>query len=264
MILGTLVEGGEEAPWVTAGIAASLLMVAAVVVREVVLRNARQRYLSAQRRLDRNVKRVGQSRSSYKKISIRDNDLMLGHIMMKSGAAKTLSELPDGHREVMGLCDDYLELTKKELARTDINSPRYVAMKKGRQKIHGLHRQHTLAWSELRSRVFLRKAENAEGALSRASNAGQALGVVEQALLRYPDEQKLLDSAAVLREFVAAARTAQKIEEAEGLESLEDYPGALSLYEDILEGLEAAPISKDERQMLREKIDSRLQKLRLR
>ena len=39
-----LIEGGEQNPFIASGLLASLVLIAAVVVREVVLRNARKKY----------------------------------------------------------------------------------------------------------------------------------------------------------------------------------------------------------------------------
>ena len=47
-----ILHDGDDAPWVPAGIGASLILIGAVFLREIVLRKARNRYLLAQKRLD--------------------------------------------------------------------------------------------------------------------------------------------------------------------------------------------------------------------
>lgn len=264
VIWGILFEGGEDAPWVTAGIAGSLMVVAAVFVREVVLRNARRRYLSAQKRLDRNLTRYSRNRSGSRgrKLSITENDLMLAHIGRKADAADILGGLGEGHREVFLLCDDYLELTARELGRTDVNSPRFVAMRKGRKRVKHLHRKHLLAWTEIESRLILERARRESTSEARAVSAASALEIVEEAIGHYPGEQKLLESAEVLREFISTARIAGLMDEAESSEREGDYENAMSLYENILARLPGEDLSEDEQWLLNERISEKLEEIR--
>lgn len=264
VIWGILYEGGEDAPWVTAGVAGSVMVVAAVVVREVVLRNARRRYLSAQKRLDRNLTRYSRNSTSSagRKLSIAENELMLAHIAKKADAADTLGSLGEGHREVFVLCDDYLELTARELSRTDINSPRFVAMRKGRKRIKNLHRKHLLAWTEIESRSILERAKRETSSEARAVSAASALEIVEEAISHYPGERKLLDSAEVLREFISTARIATLVDEAEFSEKDGDYEKALSLYENILARLPGEDITEEEQSLLNERITEKLEEIR--
>ncbi|HUF04072.1 MAG TPA: hypothetical protein VMM38_07840 [Aridibacter sp.] len=264
VIWGILYEGGEDAPWVTAGIAASVLVVAAVVVREVVLRNARRRYLDAQRRLDRNLSRYSRrhKRSGVRKLSISDNELMLSHISKKADASDTLGSLAEGHREVFVLCGDYLELTARELSRTDINSPRYVAMRKGRKRVKHLHKRHLLVWTEIESRAILEKAKRESSAEVRFETAAEALDIVEEAIRHYPQEKDLLDSADVLREFISTARIAGMMDEAESSEKGGDYEEASALYENILARLPGEDLSDEEQKLLAERIAGRLKGIR--
>src|SRR5687767_13331390 len=48
---GVLHDAGEETPWVTAGVSASMLLCGAAVLREIILRRARHRLLGQQRRM---------------------------------------------------------------------------------------------------------------------------------------------------------------------------------------------------------------------
>lgn len=263
-VWGILYEGGEDAPWVTAGIAASILVVAAVIVREVVLRSARRNFLEAQRRLDRNLSRYSRRRtdSPVRKLSIGENELMLAHISRKADAADTLGSLAEGHREVFVLCGDYLDLTTRELSRTDINSPRYVAMRRGRKRIKHLHKRHLLVWTEIESRAILDKAKGETSPAERSEMASQALDVVEEAIRHYPEEQTLLDSAEVLREFVSTARIAGMMDEAESSEKGGDLKEASALYENILARLPGEDLSHEEQELLAERIAGKLEAIR--
>lgn len=248
----------------SAGVGASLLMIAAVIVREVVLRTARRNYLEAERRLDRNLRKLprNHSRSGARKISIRDNELMLSHISRKSDAADTFGHLAEGHREVFSLCGDYLELTEKELRRTDVNSPRYVAMRKGRRKVRHLHKRHLLEWTEIESKALLGKAKDQATDSGKAETAAEALDIVEEAIEHYPDEITLIESADVIREFISAARLAGLMESAKGSEKDGDTSAALEAYESILARLSEEKITDEDRQLLVERVEEKLAKLR--
>src|SRR5688572_5597680 len=50
LVWGTLHDGGDEIPWVAAGIGASVILIASVILREFVLRRASMRF-TAQRSL---------------------------------------------------------------------------------------------------------------------------------------------------------------------------------------------------------------------
>ena len=67
---GILHDGGDETPWITAGIGFSIFMVGAVVLRELILRRNRNRYLAQQREFDRHiadaVTRIGEGLRSDK------------------------------------------------------------------------------------------------------------------------------------------------------------------------------------------------------
>jgi len=56
VILAVFRDGVEEMPWAAAGIASSIVLAGAVLLREVVFRGARNRLLDTQRQLDRSLK----------------------------------------------------------------------------------------------------------------------------------------------------------------------------------------------------------------
>src|SRR5688572_16352439 len=101
LVWGILHDGGEELPWISAGISASILLCGAVILREIVLRRARKRYASqigAAHRVAINPS-AGDLRNRHK-LSLEKNAAILREIRQKSDAAKVLSKLSAGHREV--------------------------------------------------------------------------------------------------------------------------------------------------------------------
>jgi len=260
LIWGTLFEGGEEMPWVTAGIFASLLMVAAVIVREVVLRNARLRYLEARRRLDSNLRQHSRRNPSIKrsKLSLTEHAVMLDLVLKKSQAARVLDTLSDGHKEVAAACEDYLVLTEEELRRTDVNSPRFSAMRKGRRGVKKLHRHHLLMWSEIESKALSLQARSEVAASDRISLAKQAIEVVNSALRYYPDEKRLSDSVAALKEYISAVGIADLFESAGELELEGKTSEARAIYEDMARMLPEECLEEKEKALVLSRIETKL------
>src|ERR1051325_226651 len=64
VLLGMLNSGGEDAAWVPAGLAASVVMMVAVAAREVVMRRAWTRYILDQDRRERPVREAGKRSGS--------------------------------------------------------------------------------------------------------------------------------------------------------------------------------------------------------
>jgi len=266
VIWGIFLEGGEEAPWVTAGIAASVLMAVAVVVREVVLRNARHRFLQNRRQLDRNFRR-GLKTSGYsrvKKMSLEDHDRMLGRIYKKSEAARVLGDLAEGHREVFAICEEYLSITESQLRSTDVSSPRYVAFRNGRRRVKKLHRFHLMAWTEIESKELLRLATSLDEPAARLDAADRAETVISSAIMQYPNEETLIESARALREFRAAVRYWEKVSEAEQEESAGKIDEALVIYKSILAGLDDEEFAEEERKQLEDRLERKIRDLETR
>lgn len=266
IIWGVFLEGGEEAPWVTAGIAASLLMAAAVVIREVVLREARVRYLANKRRLDRNFRQglKASGTSGSRKLSLEQHQRMLKRISRKSEAARVLGDLAEGHREVFAICAEYLSITASELRRTDINSPRYSAFRKGRRRVKKLHRYHLMAWTEIESKELLRLATSLEDPIAKMEAAERAESVLASAISQYPNEEKLLQSAHALSEFRSAVRMAALISEAESEEESGQIENAIVRYQGILDDLEEEEFGEGEKVVLIERLERKVRELQSR
>src|SRR5436190_17180475 len=70
LIWGILHDEGDETPWITSGSSASILLCGAVILREIILRRARNNFLRQQKRLDSRVfdayTRLGENRKHNK------------------------------------------------------------------------------------------------------------------------------------------------------------------------------------------------------
>lgn len=227
--------GGGDSPWIPSGIFSGSFMAFSVYLREVVLRNAMNRYMAVQSRLDRNIDRAKQiPHNRRSKLSLKQNHRILQDIERKSRAARTLRQLPDVHLEIFEICDGYLELTDKEMANLSIDSPRFGAIRSGRRRVKSLHRYHLLSWAEIESRGYTQEAMKYDILDDKIATAQTAMAVLETALQFYPREPQLIESAEVIREFVFSAEISKNIKDAEGAEKNEEFKEAVGYYKEAL------------------------------
>ncbi|HEY0049976.1 MAG TPA: hypothetical protein VGB68_11850 [Pyrinomonadaceae bacterium] len=263
LVWGILHEG-EEMPWIPAGILASFSIATAVVVREFFLRRARNQFLRAQKRLDFNLTSAAQhkSKDSNNKLTIEKNAAILRNIERKSEAARVLGKLPDAHWEVFEICNEYLQITERELQTVGVGSPRLPALRLGREKIHELHRFHLLAWASVETRTLTQEARIRATIAEKLETAQKALAVLDAALQFYPNEAELTESATAVEEFIASIKVSHWIEQAERSAFKGNYKRAVSHYRDALFYLARENVRSEEREMIAEKINAEIEKLR--
>ncbi len=265
VVWAILHEGGEQMPWIIAGIAAGVALCAAVYLREVVLRKIRREYMLAERKLDYNLRNVPVRKrpaSNIKKLSLQKNAAILKEISAKSEAAKTLGKLPEGHLEVFQMCSEYLAVNKVQLQNAGVGSPRIGALRRGKEIAEKLHEYHLLTWAELESRLLTKKANNQVIFSSKIETAQNALDVIFTARQFYPENEKLAESEQALREFVLSIKISHWIEEAERAVFKEDYQRAISNYRDALFFLAREDIKNEEAEAIAEKINREIESVR--
>ncbi|HEV8591706.1 MAG TPA: hypothetical protein VGQ55_06360 [Pyrinomonadaceae bacterium] len=247
LIWGILHDGGEDTPFIPAGLGASVVLGSAVILREVILRRARNRFLATQRSLDRSISKVAARRSEEsQKLTLERNSTLLRLIVQKSEAAKTLGRLSEAHREVFDLCEEYLAVTHRELPLVGVGSPRLAAIRRGQDKAENLRHYHLLNWAAIESRSLMQDARNRSKISERLDTAQKALGVVESALHVYPHEFSLQESENVLREFIASIKVSDFIEKAERAAFKGNSQRAISHYKDALFELERSESASNE------------------
>ncbi|MEO7659750.1 MAG: hypothetical protein ABIV48_09060, partial [Pyrinomonadaceae bacterium] len=165
LVWGILHDGGEELPWVTAGISASVMLCGAVILREIVLRRARNRYLRQQRMLENMMSRGGAERHlrdpmNSSKLTLERNAAILNEIQLKSEAARILNKVSAGHQEVFELCSEYILRNDFELKTVGAGSPRLAPLLKGRSAAAEFHKYHLLKWAEIESRNLTNDARS--------------------------------------------------------------------------------------------------------
>ncbi len=265
LIWGILQEGDEEMPWIPAGIGASIILGGAVFLREVVLRKVQNKYLLAERQLDFNLNKISLPNGVNKvenKFTIEKNARIIKNIRQKSEAARLLGKLPDAHWEVFEICNEYLSVNKRELETVGVGSPRLAALRRGKETVAQLHKFHLLAWAELESKSLTLDAKNQVKVSEKLKDAQKALSVLESALQFYPNEVQLIESEEAIKEFVVSIKISHSIEQAERAKFKENYKRAISFYRDALFSLARENVKSDERELLAEKINSEIEKIR--
>lgn len=259
-----LQEGEDDASWFPAGIGAIVILATAVFLREIVLRKAQNKYLSAQRQLDFTLNKIPIQKNvkPENKFTIEKNAQLIKDIQKKSEAARLLGKLPDVHWEVFEICNEYLSLNKRELENVGVGSPRLAALIRGKEVIAQLHKFHLLAWAELESRLLTKDAKNQAKFSEKLKDAQSALTIVEAALKFYPNETRLLDSEDALKEFLVSIKVSHSVEQAERAKFKANYKRAISLYRDALFSLAQENVKSIEREMLAEKISLEIEQIR--
>jgi len=262
LVWGILHEG-EEMPWIPAGIVASLAIASAVVLREFFLRRAQNQFLRAQNRLDYNLSNVAhQKDKDSKKLTLEKHAAILKHIERKSDAAKVLGKLPDAHWEVFEVCNEYLQVTERELQTVGVGSPRLAALRLGREKVQEFHRFHLLQWAASETKALTQEAKIRATIAEKLETAQKALAVLDSALKFYPNEAELTESATAVEEFIASIKISHWIEQAERSAFKGSYKRAISHYRDALFYLARENVRSEERELIAEKINAEIEKLR--
>lgn len=264
LVWGILHDGGEETPWITAGVGASIVLAGTVVLREIVLRRARDRYIRQQRMMENRVFSEGRSVSRKRsgKLSLERNAAILSEIRKKSDAAKVLNSFSAGHREVFELCSGYLARSEADLRTVSAGSPRLTALLKGRNAAADYHRFHLLRWAEIEARTHADEARSRTNTEEKIESAQNALNVIDTALESYPSESSLLESQQVLRELIVSIKVSGRVDEAERAAFEGDYAQAKSLYRDALFYLGRDNVQSTGRQQAASKINAEIDRLR--
>ncbi len=236
LVWGILNDGHDQTPWIPAGVGAAIVLGSAVVLREVILRDARRRYLISQHHIDQSVKGIARRvrERDEAKLTLERNASILSEISRKSEAAKVLGRFAEGHREVFELCDEYLAAVTRELPNVGAGSPRIAALRRGTDVAGRYHHYHMLQWAEIESRAQTQEASRRDKIADKLESTQSALGVVEFALRAYPHEPALLESQIVLQRLVSSIRISDLMERAARSAFKGNHKRALNLYQDAL------------------------------
>jgi hypothetical protein len=257
-----LLSGGDEAPWIPAGLAASVVLLVVMSAREVVMRRAWTRYLLDQgsdpsSRLSANKKGFpGKSHSS----SVLSAAWRT--IQNQSEEADQASN-PESHFEVFHLCQDYLSTTDETL-RSNLPAEKRIAIKAGQDRIRAIQKHHLLTWARDSSRSLTYEAQQRARTSDKIEAANRALHCLESAQKFYPDETELNESSLAIREFIASVKVAHWVELAERSAFKGHYRRAIERYKDALFYLSRETVKEEVRIPGAERIGREIELLRSR
>jgi tetratricopeptide (TPR) repeat protein len=260
-----LVSGGDEAPWLPAGLAASVVLLVALSAREVVMRRAWTRYL-----LENGIRENAPSRSrpssrSQKKgFSASLHSAAVREIQKQSSAAERPGSTPEMHLDVAHLCQDYLSSTDEAIRSGSHGSEKGIALRAGQERVRALHRHHLLTWARGQSQLLTHEAQQRARTFDKIETATRAIDCLDSALRIYPDETDLSSSRVAIEEFIASVKVAHWVELAERSAFKGHYRRAIDRYRDALFYLNQDMVKEDVRIAGTDKIEREIDKLRAR
>ena len=260
-----LVSGGDEAPWLPAGLAASVVLLVAVSAREVVMRRAWTRYL-LENGISQNApsRSRSSSRSQKKGFSASLHSAALRAIQKQSSVADRPGSSPETHLDVAQLCQDYLASTDEAIRSGSHGSEKGIALRAGQERVRALHRHHLLTWARGQSQLLTHEAQQRARTFDKIETATRALDCLDSALRIYPEETDLSESRVAIEEFIASVKVAHWVELAERSAFKGHYRRAIDRYRDALFYLNQDVVKDDVRVAGTQKIEHEIQKLKAR
>lgn len=234
--------GGDESPWIPAGLAASVLFLVALAAREAILHRALMRNFLDNERSDY---RVSDFRRKRRRISLERYSAKLRHIAKLSERADVKGKDLEAHLEVYQLCRDYLSKVEDAVRVARQGSQTLLALRAGQERARSLQKRHLLKWASLASREWMDESQKRTHPKEKFEAAQKASEVIDSALKIFPDEEQLLASASVINDHVVSLRLAQLIERAERDVFKGNYRRAVERYKDALFYLSREDINED-------------------
>lgn len=230
-----LVRGGDEAPWLPAGLAASVVLLVALSAREVVMRRAWTKYLLENGVPPKKPARSRESsRNSKRGFSPSVHSAALRSIQKQSTAADAPGSTPETHLEVAQLCHDYLSRSDELIRSGSFGSEKGIAIRAGQERVRALHRHHLLAWARGQSQALTHQAQQRARTFDKIETATRAMDCLDSALRVYPDAAELSESRVAIEEFIASVKVAHWVELAERSAFKGHYRRAIDRYQDAL------------------------------
>lgn len=274
MLWWMLHSGGDDTPWVPAGLAASVVMLVAMGAREVVMRRAWTRHLLERERSEQKRERPSQRSSSSSPSSIHSSSARaramdsytarLRSVQRQCEEADAAGALPEAHLEAYLSCKDFLESTEKTLHTAILGTETRLNMRAGQERVRVLARQHLLEWARGASRTWTHHAQSRVRLSDKIETAQRALEVIDSVLKLYPEESELRESEAAVREFITTAKVSHWIELAERAAFKGHYSRAVDRYRDALFYLSRGEVKEETRAETAERIQREIESLRAR
>lgn len=258
-----LLRSGDEAPWLPAGLAASVVLLVALSAREVVMRRAWTRYLleNGIHEPRPNSRSSQSSRSNKKSSSSSVHSAALRTIQKHSAAADAAHSSPETHLDVAQLCHDYLLNTDEAIRSGSHGSEKGIALRAGQERVRALHKHHLLTWAKGQSLLLTHEAQQRARTFDKIETANRALDCIDSALRIYPDEAELHESKMAIGELIASVKVAHWVELAERSAFKGHYRRAIDRYRDALFYLDQDVVKTDVRIAGTTKIERKIAEL---
>ena len=240
-----LVSGGDETPWVPAGLAASVVLLVALSAREVVMRRAWTRYLLEQG-IHQHSTRSASDKGNTRKTYSTSLATALRSIQYQSADANAGS-FPESHLEVFHLCQNYLARAEEALRSNNLPPEKRIAIRSGQDRVRTLEKHHLLTWAKDSSRAFTHEAQQRARTSDKIETANRALDCLDSALKVFPEDTELNASKLAIRELIASMKVAHWVEIAERTAFKGHYRRAVERYKDALFYLERETVKEDVR-----------------
>jgi hypothetical protein len=228
-----LISGGDEAPWIPAGLAASVVLLVALSAREVVMRRAWTKYLLEQGG-DASLRSSGEHRRSSSSKTSSSAISAASRVIKRHSEEADAGSSAESHFDVFQLCQEYLTTTDEALKSNNLIADKRIAIKAGQERVRALQKHHLLTWARNSSRSLTYEAQQRSRTSDKIEAANRALHCLESALKFYPEESDLNESSVAIREFIASVKVAHWVELAERSAFKGHYRRAIERYKDAL------------------------------
>jgi hypothetical protein len=260
-----LITGGDETPWLPAGLAASVVLLVAFSAREVVMRRAWTRYLLEHDKHERQPRQGSTKSGSYKKLhSTSLLSAALRAIQKQSAEVDSTPGSVESHLELFRLCQDYLTSADEALRSSNLSAQGRVTLRAGQERARTLQKRHLLKWARDASRILTHEAQQRARTSDKIETANRALSCIDTALKVYPDEPELNESKLAIRELIASVKVAHWVELAERSAFKGHYHRAIERYKDALFYLQRETVKEELRAAGEERLKREIEILQTR
>lgn len=259
-----LLLGGDEAPWLPSGLAASVVMLVAVAAREIFMRRAWARYTHELEMEMRGEVVIGTGTRAGRPAHITTSTTSLRTLQQRLAKVVAKGALPESHLEAYRLCEQYLANTDEAMRANGVTANVRIALHARYERVRALQKHHLLAWARGEALRLTHEAQRRVRLSDKVETAMRALDVISEALRLYPEEPELRESAIVVRNFIASVKIAHWVEMAERAAFRGRYARAIDRYSDALFYLSRAEMGEEARAEAASQITREIELLRVR
>jgi len=254
---------GEENPWIPAGLAATVVVLVAALARGVVMRRSWNRYMLDERRHERFDRPVTRRSPAPGRQPGFSQSEALRALEKKSTETDVSASLPEAHLKIFQLCGEFLDGAERSLTTPGLSPERRLKVRARQERVRALQKHHLLTWARNSALSLTHEAQQRARLHEKIETANRALDCIDSARQKYPEEEGLERSAAVVRDFINSSRVAHWVELAQRASFKGRYRRAIDCYRDALFYLTRAGAS-GEHQAAAEQITREIDLLRAR